>query len=175
MSGRDDRVALPQPASALAMILAAAARYPKHTAIEEADGRAVTYAELLARARAISTALRRGEIVEVSAERTTDFIVGCFAAWLAGAAWMPVDACAPINRTNTIRQRVAKWVEREVGSDGVSQHFDVPAYVVATSGSTGEPKAVVVAQRGLPALLTAQIDAFMLEPGARSLWLHSPL
>jgi acyl-CoA synthetase (AMP-forming)/AMP-acid ligase II/nucleoside-diphosphate-sugar epimerase len=147
--------------TALEMIEAAAGRHADRIAVEDADGRGVTYAELLGRARRAAGAIAAGSIVELAAARTIDFLAGCLAAWLARAAWIPVDPDEPAWRRAAIRAALPARV-------------DDLAYVIATSGSSGAPKLVMVAHRGLPALLRAQCDAFELAPGARALWLHAP-
>jgi non-ribosomal peptide synthetase component F len=155
--------------TALAMIVAAAERHADRIAIEDGEGRGVTYVELLARARRAACAIVAGSIVELEATRTIDFIVGCLAAWIAGAAWLPIDACEPAWRRAAIRTDLAR-IDLAAGASSASGL----AYVIATSGSSGAPKLVMVSHRGLPALLRAQIDAFELAPGARALWLHAP-
>lgn len=146
--------------TALAMILDAAARWPDRAAIEEADGEPVSYAALIARAR--SHAVRGAGVVEIRAERSAELVARCLGAWLAARAWTPLDPAEPVARRDAIRTRVASAGGADL------------AYVIATSGSGGAPKAVMVGHRGIPALLRAQIDAFHLGPGARSLWLHAP-
>ncbi len=148
--------------TALAMITAAASRWGTRPAIEDADGVVTTYGELLARARAAATT-RSGEVVAVPAARSVEFIAGCLGAWLAGAAWMPVDPRAPAARAAAVHARVHAAARADL------------AYVIATSGSTGSPKAVLVGHAGLPGLLTAQVEAFALGPEARALWVHAPL
>jgi thioester reductase-like protein len=149
--------------TATSMIAAAAAQNAERVAIEEADGTAVTYAALLARARAAAAGFAPGELVELSAGRTADFVARCLGAWLAGATWVPIDPGEAAPRREAIRARI-----REVGRGGA-------AYLIPTSGSSGAPKLVRVGHRGLPALLRAQIEAFELAPGGRALWLHAPV
>ncbi len=146
------------------MILAAADRDPTRTAIEEADGCAVSYADLVARARRFAAGYCAATIVEVAAVRSADFVARCLGAWLVGAAWLPIDAADP---------RRPAMAGNEPGM--LATLDDKLAYVIATSGSSGVPKLVAVGHRGLPALLRTQIDAFALGPGARSLWLHAPV
>ncbi|MDQ3338085.1 MAG: AMP-binding protein [Myxococcota bacterium] len=128
------------------------ARFGDRPAIEAADGRVTTYAELdgLARRHATSS------LAELPAERTVDFVARCLGALLGGGAFRPIDPCDPRPRPPIAMV------------DGL-------AYVIATSGSTGAPKHVMVSRRGLPALWQTQVDAFALGPGARSLWLHAPM
>ena len=142
--------------TALVMIEAAAARFPDHIAVEEADGSAVTYRELMARARAHSAV---AGVVEIPATRSADFIARCLGAWLAGAAWVPIDADDP--RADAIRARLATAPDL--------------AYAIATSGSTGTPKVVMVSHRGLPGAAARPDRRVPLAPGARALWLHAPV
>ena len=134
------------------MLLDALARHGDRPAIEAADGRVTTYAELLARARRHAAS----SLVELPAERTVDFIARCLGAWLGGGAFRPYDPCDPRPRAPIAMV------------DGL-------AYVIATSGSTGAPKHVMVTHRGLPALWQTQVDAFALGADARALWLHAPM
>ncbi|HEU0034684.1 MAG TPA: AMP-binding protein [Kofleriaceae bacterium] len=149
--------------TALAMILGSAERHADRIAIEDADGRAVTYRALVAEATTFARTVR-GPVVELAAGRSATFVARCLGCWLAGAAWLPIDPTEPVARARALRERVAS----------VRDPDRALAYVIGTSGSSGRPKAVLVGHRGVPALLHAQIDAFQLAPGARSLWLHAP-
>lgn len=143
-------------------LIAAAERHADRIAIEEADGASITYRELFARAHRRARTLARGDVVEVPAVRSADFVAGCLGAWLAGTAWLPVNPLDPRRSEIVARARRAR------GAPDL-------AYVIATSGSTGAPKLVMVSHRGIPGLVRTQIDAFALGPGARSLWLHAPV
>jgi o-succinylbenzoate---CoA ligase len=63
---------------------------PEVLAVETADG-ALTYAELLARARAAAAALPPGGRVAILLPPGLDFAVALHACLLAGAAAMPID------------------------------------------------------------------------------------
>ncbi len=158
--------------TALALIRAVAAGAPARVAIEDAAGQGVTYGELIARVDHAARQAARGAVVEVAAERSVAFVVGCLAAWAAGAAWMPIDPREPAWRLAAMRAALAARGEPEASVPRGSG--DALAYVIATSGSSGAPKLVMVGHRGVAALWQAQIAAFALAPGARSLWLHAP-
>src|SRR5262249_50191559 len=91
---------------ALAVILAAASRHGARAAIEGPDGACVSYAALIERARAAAAVIAPGAIVELAAERSAGFVAGCLGAWLAGAAWVPIDPGEPAERREAIRARV---------------------------------------------------------------------
>src|SRR5262249_30080584 len=125
--------------------------------------------------------------------KSADYIVALLGTWYAGAAFVPLDPQLP-------RQRLAFLVEDaglkvvvttperaglfdDLGVDFLlsrpddsgepsyptAQEEDL-AYLIYTSGSTGQPKGVGVEQRGIVNLLHAQIEAFRLRPGSRSLF-----
>ena len=103
--------------------------------------------------------------VGVSIERSFDLIVALLAVMRCGAAFVPLDPKDPLARRSAIARKagLAMLVARE-GLDDIpllspdaeadSDHFedmpsDVPhpsslAYIIHTSGSTGEPKGVMV-------------------------------
>ena len=134
------------------------ARFGDAPAIETADGRIVSYREL----DALVDRHAHAGLVEVPAERSVDFIARCLGAWRGGGAFIPVDPTDPRPR------RPAKARLAAIDACGL-------AYAITTSGSTGTPKTVHVGPHGLPTLWRTQVDAFALGPGARSLWLYSPL
>ncbi len=103
--------------------------------------------------------------VGVSIERSFDLIVALLAVMQSGAAFVPLDPKDPSARRSAIAQKagLAMLVAREgldgiplllpdagADSDGVEETpGDVPhpsslAYIIHTSGSTGEPKGVMV-------------------------------
>src|SRR5262249_6520265 len=121
----------------------------------------ISYRELYARARGAARALARDTIVPVDHDRSPEWVIGALAAWLAGAAFVPLGPAVPPAR----RARMLAAL------DGVDPRG--LAYVMFTSGSSGAPRGVMIEHGGLPALVDAQVDAFALAPGARALWLHA--
>jgi len=94
--------ALPAAATAHALLSAQAARAPGRIALRS-GGTAWTYAQLLARSRRIACALAArgvlpGDRVGICLDRGPDLVAGMLAAWLAGAAYVPLDPAYPPDR-----------------------------------------------------------------------------
>lgn len=162
---------------------AVVARSPHAAALEDSDGRTISYTELESRAAAVGADLRdrglgREDVVAIAVEKSPDFVAAVLGCWWAGCAYVPIDPALPAERrafllADSGAKLVLGSVPRGAGGAHVAlQHGDV-AWVIYTSGSTGAPKGVVVEHRGLVNLLDAQIEAFRLRAGARSLFLLS--
>ncbi|MEV4510910.1 amino acid adenylation domain-containing protein [Dactylosporangium sp. NPDC049525] len=164
------------------LIAAQAARTPDAVAVQFQDRR-LTYRELEAAADRVARRLRAegagpGGLVAVSAERSTDLVVGLLGVLKSGAAYVPLDpdypadrlafmladAGAPVLLTQS-RLPVPDTTARVIFLDDPSefqQGFarklppvpDAPqagdvAYMIYTSGSTGKPKGVPNTHRGI--------------------------
>ena len=163
-------------------------------ALEDADGRATSFRDLLARVdgrAAELEAVTEGDLVLVRRERSSALVLDLLAIWRRGAAFLLVDPATPPARANAIeRESGARWRIDANGVQGCSvtvgrasrpplpgragrpPHQD--AYVVFTSGSTGTPKGVRIPRGGLVPMLEAQVRAFELAPGSRALAYLSP-
>ncbi|MFC9191962.1 non-ribosomal peptide synthetase [Streptomyces cyaneofuscatus] len=120
-----------------------------------------------------------GDRVGILLERTEQLPVALLAVWQAGAVCVPLGADQPDARLATMRQvagvravlvdertsaRAESWgipgvrLDRVQPSTGPTEAFRQPrggAYVMFTSGTTGEPKAVLVGHRALASRLSA--------------------
>ena len=167
----------------LAEIFAASAETrPDHAALV-APGRSLSYAQVWAEAGRQARGLQLagvgpGDMVGLWMPRGIDLLVAQIAITRAGAAWVPFDAEAPVERIATcLADAAAKgivtsadWVSRAegtertvwtpaglaAGSDGTEPAAratgltkDHPAYLIYTSGSTGMPKAIVISHRNI--------------------------
>ncbi|MEU8850087.1 amino acid adenylation domain-containing protein [Streptomyces sp. NPDC048564] len=159
--------------------------------------RTVTYRELdedsrrLA-ARIAALGLPAGSTVALCVPRSAAFVVAALAVLRCGMAYLPVDTAQPARRrTFVIGDAGAAAVlvaddqacagltadvpvldVREPG-DGTAEFADAPvdgarpAYLITTSGTTGLPKAVVVAHRAIANNLDWKRRAFALGPQDR--------
>jgi amino acid adenylation domain-containing protein len=142
-----------------------AARIPDAPAVLT-DDREVSYGELAVLTRRGAAFLRRRgvgpeSVVVLVAERGLGLLVGILAVQKAGGAWLPLDPAWPESRLRRMLAASGAIVipVEEVLNAGpepaASAFFGAGldprnlAYLIATSGSTGEPKAVMVEHRGM--------------------------
>jgi amino acid adenylation domain-containing protein len=143
---------------------------PRRVCLVE-DGRRYSFAQLRDYATRTARALGRagvgpGHLVAVSCSRRGPAVAGMLAAWLRGAAYVPVVPSLPTARAAAILDTArpaamlvdaadpftAPEVDRPV--DGPPRRLSPgTAYVIFTSGSTGAPKGVVLGHAGLAALI----------------------
>jgi len=136
-----------------------AARTPDAIAVVSKNG-TLTYRELNERANELAKQLPARELVAISVDRSIEAIVGTLAILKAGAAYLPLDPNYPESRRRYMledsgaRYMITKnGVERlEDSTTGRPEDSDV-AYVMYTSGSTGQPKGVMVEHRGVVRLV----------------------
>ncbi|QKV91249.1 non-ribosomal peptide synthase/polyketide synthase [Streptomyces sp. NA02950] len=158
----------PLPAGALAELFAEqAGRTPEAVAVTDGatvlDYRALDdWSDRLAAVLA-GSGVRAEDRVGLLMDRSAELVVAQLAVVKAGGVYVPVDARAPRERRQALLERVgaavtltaadvaaARDAERTPLSDPA--HPDRLAYVMFTSGSTGEPKAVGVRHRDVVAL-----------------------
>lgn len=160
----------------------------------------LTYDELQARSNALAQHLvehgiSRGEPVGVSCERRPELIVALLAILKAGGVYLPLDASYPKERLKFVAKDAGirlllgenealaeadlTTIPFEAFPEESSDHTlpaldrEDPAYLLYTSGSTGEPKGVLVPHRAILRLVLGNHFA-ELGPGTKMLQ-HSPV
>jgi amino acid adenylation domain-containing protein len=179
------------------LVAAQARRTPEAIAVIDDSGR-LSYGELLDRARSVAASLggrgvERGDLVGVLLERSAGSVVSQLGILAAGAAYLPLDPAHPPARiaaalsdggvavvltdpsgSASLPAGVeALWVEEALAAPpvGVAESAaDDLAYVVYTSGSTGEPKGVEVTHRNVVRLVD---DPDYAELGSATTMLHA--
>lgn len=180
-----------------AALLRVAGRRPEAIAVEDSTGHR-SYAQLVARGRRIAGGLARagvrpGDRVGLLLPRSLALVEAIVGTLLAGAVYVPLDPQDPPARRDGLLRAIGA---RLVVSDGVSDEVEVepcpahslerlaagpaldrlpsaggddPAYVMFTSGSTGQPKGVLVPHRGITRLVLGNDFADL---GPEQVWLH---
>ncbi len=146
-------------------------------------GLTLTYAEVDAASDAIARGLLRagivpGDVVGLWMRRGSELLVAQIAVAKSGAAWLPFDADAPVERIATcLGDAAAKGIltssefapraeaagltaftsagltdaadASPVDARALGLTPDHPAYLIYTSGSTGMPKGIVISHRNI--------------------------
>ncbi|MBX3227388.1 MAG: amino acid adenylation domain-containing protein [Labilithrix sp.] len=156
-------------------------------AVTQGD-RGLTFAELASAARRIagrliSAGIEPGARVGVCAARTPEMVAALLGVWIAGCAYVPLDPSHPRARLAYVLSDAGASVlvtddpasldglfagSTIVLSDALTSEDEVAArrgalaYVMYTSGSTGQPKGVRIPHRALVNFLASMIDLFDL-------------
>lgn len=130
----------------------------------------LSYLELDRQANGVAHALANrnvgpGQVVAVYADRSVRLVVGILGVLKSGAAYLPLDQAAPVQRLSAMIEESAPAVVLStvdgwppgcdvVGLSEIASEYAAPppvtlnssdlAYVIYTSGSTGRPKGVAV-------------------------------
>ncbi|MFC8988758.1 amino acid adenylation domain-containing protein [Streptomyces sp. NPDC056956] len=175
--------AVSEPATIVERFERQVRRAPGETAVRS-GGTTLTYAQLNARANRLARWLiERGagpeRYVAVSLPRSADLVVAILAVVKTGAAYLPIDPENPAERTaymtadaascwvlDRLPDDLASWPEHDVtDEDRIRPLLPAhPAYVVYTSGSTGQPKGVAVLHHNVVRLFDATRERFGFGP-----------
>ena len=164
--GRGTDVAVDESLSVVGRILHQAELSPSNIAVQDTDGE-MTYAELAQAIEEESQRLRdigmgEGSLVTIEPYRSRRLVVCVLAALQVGAAFTIFDEETITRNTDVI----LKGCETDENNS--------PAYVVFTSGSTGQRKAVVIGRRSLLHFVDFITNEWRLTDSDR-IMLHSSL
>ncbi len=129
-----------------------------------------TYGELLTSAQQVADELIAqgvgpGQVLPIAREKSPDYIVHLLGIWLAGAAFVPLRPSLP----RAHRDRVLRELH-----EPPDLPLEDAAYLIYTSGSSGQPRGVAVGHGGILPFVDAQITTFELTPQSQVLWYLSP-
>ncbi|HYP56691.1 MAG TPA: Pls/PosA family non-ribosomal peptide synthetase [Beijerinckia sp.] len=176
---------------------ATVAARPHATAMVTETG-ALTYTQVDAKAEAlarglVAEGLRPGDVAGLWMARGHELLVAQIAIAKTGAAWLPFDADAPLERIAVCLQDAeakglltsssfAEKIDRQtpcpvwtpalivsrdhhtkVDARALGATPDHPAYMIYTSGSTGTPKGIVISGRNICHYLRAANEVYGLE------------
>ncbi|MBV4507382.1 amino acid adenylation domain-containing protein [Pseudomonas sp. BW13M1] len=137
----------------------------------------------------------RGQPVAVLMERSLDWLTGMLGILKAGAVYMPLDTKAPKARLRQMleaaqakvllcaagdarltslasaeRQALAyvpaQWQDLPASAPAITLWAESPAYVIHTSGSTGQPKGVLVSHGALASYVAGLLERLAPAPEA---------
>ncbi len=181
-------------------------------AVVGGDG-ALTYGQLLDRARRLARRLGAGEApVLLYGDKQPAMVVGLVAALELGRPYVPLDAASPAGRTTRVldaarpadavlAQPPPPWLARELTTRGIrsvvldplaaaavvsggdaivpatprSQDAEDAAYILFTSGTTGEPKGVPIPHRALRHFADWLLATHAFTPGGETFLNQAPL
>ncbi|MFJ3102358.1 amino acid adenylation domain-containing protein [Streptomyces sp. NPDC086835] len=176
---------------------ARAATAPDAPAVIAADSTALTYGELAELALRVGGALRArgiepGDAVAIRLPKGPDQLVAVLGVHAAGAHYVPIGVEQPAARAESIRARAGvKAVLATADGDAATlplaeaTAWPTPlaepvladprsvAYVLFTSGSTGEPKGVEVSHRAAANTIDDLVERLGLGPADRTLALSA--
>ncbi|NYT86162.1 non-ribosomal peptide synthetase [Pollutimonas harenae] len=177
-----------------ALTTASCAAHPEREALRF-DHHSITYREFETLVRRAATGLRQagvkaGDIVAVALPRSDFMVMSLHAIMKAGAAYLPLDIEQPDERIARILNSAqpaavigdnSTWSRLAASSNALNVEAlfatadtipawpepapQDPAYVLYTSGSTGEPKGVVVSHRAIVNRLLWMKNHYALGPG----------
>lgn len=125
---------------------------PHRIAISD-ESQSITYGDLIDLIESDST--KPGTCTEIEAIKNCSTIVQMLGALSSGAAYTPIDPATPAVRRSSIRKTLSLQQPE-------NRSMESAAYVLFTSGTTGEPKGVVVSRGSLSHFVQAARNRYRI-------------
>lgn len=138
----------------------AAEEHADHPALIAGES-VIDFASLYAEAKNGASHLTPGGVLGLARPDGRSTLLALSSAMLAGCPVLPLDPLAPEEKTKALLNKV--------GAGRVVAGSDIPLIIIGTSGSTGEPKGVMLSEANIAAAVLGSRQRLGLEPG--DVWL----
>ena len=172
----------------LALLHHTSLKYPEHAAIVEGGDNVLTYKQLWQQARRVAGYVGRhgadSPFIALHLPKSASYIVAMIGCWMARKAFVPIGTDLPAARRAFILRHadISLCLDADTYAEAMASpmtttiarcHPGDKAYMIYSSGTTGNPKGIVVSHAGLCNLARCQQRVFGVTHHSRYLFFLS--